>query len=149
MKQKRIGAQTVRFSDPPSVIGSACVGGKKEGEGPLGNSFDYLSGDAYFGEKSWEKAESAMQRLAFFHAMNKARLSASALDYVFAGDLLNQCTASAFSMRDTDIPYFGLYGACSTMAEALSLAAMSIDGGSADTAGSVPGSAAVSVGCPS
>ena len=132
MKQKRIGAQTVCFANPPSVIGSACVGGKKEGEGPLGSSFDFISEDAYFGERSWEKAESAMQRLAYFHALNKARLSSSALDYIFAGDLLNQCTASAFSMRDTDVPYFGLYGACSTMAEALSLAAMSIDGGYAD-----------------
>ncbi len=133
MKQKRIGSQTVRFSDPPSVIGSACVGGKKEGEGPLGRSFDYISQDAYFGESSWEKAESAMQRLAFSHALNKAKLSASSLDYIFAGDLLNQCTASAFSMRDAEVPFFGLYGACSTMAEAISLAAMSIDGGFADT----------------
>ncbi len=140
MKQKRIGAQTVRFADPPSVIGSACVGGKKEGEGPLGSSFDVISQDAYFGEQSWEKAESAMQRLAFFHALQKAKLSSSALDYIFAGDLLNQCTASAFSMRDTSVPYFGLYGACSTMAEAISLAAMSIDGGYADTACAVTSS---------
>ena len=140
MKQKRIGTQTVRFADPPSVIGSACVGGKKEGDGPLGNSFDLISPDAYFGEQSWEKAESAMQRMAFSQAMNKAKLSTSALDYIFAGDLLNQCTASAFSMRDTEVPFFGLYGACSTMAEAISLAAMSIDGGYADTACAVTSS---------
>ena len=140
MKTKKSGRQTVCLMDPPSIIGSAAAVGKKEGQGPLGSSFDHICEDSYFGEKSWEKAESAMQRLAFFHAMNKAKLSTASLDYIFAGDLLNQCTASAFSMRDTDVPFFGLYGACSTMAEAISLAAMSIDGGYADTACAVTSS---------
>ena len=134
MSQKRIGKQTLCFSNPPSVIGSASVGGKKEGEGPLGRSFDYTGEDAYFGEKSWEKAESALQKLAFFHAVNKAKCTAADLDLLFAGDLLNQCVASAFSMRDTEVPFLGLYGACSTMAESLALAAMAIDGGYADRA---------------
>ena len=134
MSQKRIGKQTICFMNPPAVIGSAAVGGKKEGEGPLATSFDYLCEDSYFGEKTWEKAESALQKLAFFHAMNKAGIPPRNLDYIFAGDLLNQCVASAFSMQDTEVPFFGLYGACSTMAEGLSLAAMAIDGGYADTA---------------
>ena len=133
MSNKRIGKQTVYISNPPSIIGSASIGGKKEGEGPLATSFDYISEDSYFGEKTWEKAESALQKLALSHALDKAKLSPSALEYIFAGDLLNQCTASAFSMRDSDVPFFGLYGACSTMAESLSLAAMTIDGGFADT----------------
>ncbi len=132
MSQKRIGKQTVCFMNPPAVIGSAAIGGKKESEGPLAGSFDYLCEDSYFGEKTWEKAESALQKLAFFHAMNKAGLSPRNLDYIFAGDLLNQCVASAFSMQDTEVPFFGLYGACSTMAEGLSLAAMAVDGGYAD-----------------
>lgn len=140
MSCKRTGKQTVKFASPPSVIASAGVVGKKEGEGPLAKSFDYISEDSYFGERSWEKAESAMQRLAFTHALNKAKLSPASIQYVFAGDLLNQCIASVFAMRDSSIPYFGLYGACSTMAEGLTLAAMSIDGGYADTACAVTSS---------
>ncbi len=132
MSTKRIGKQTVFLAAPPSIIGSASIAGKKEGEGPLAHSFDYICEDSYFGEKSWEKAESALQKLAFAHALDKARLSPSELDYIFAGDLLNQCTASAFAMRDSNVPFFGLYGACSTMAEGLSLGAIMIDGGYAD-----------------
>ena len=132
MKTKRCGGQTVCLMNPPSIIGSATVVGKKEGEGPLGSFFDIIGEDAYFGEKSWEKAESAMQRLAFFKALDKAKLSPSQLDYLFAGDLLNQCTASTFALRDSAVPFLGLFGACSTMAEGLGLAAMMIDGGYAD-----------------
>ncbi|MBO4330525.1 MAG: stage V sporulation protein AD [Oscillospiraceae bacterium] len=132
MSCKRKGKQTVEFAAPPSIIASAGVAGKKEGEGPLAKSFDHISEDPYFGERSWEKAESAMQRLAFTHALNKAGLSPSSIQYIFAGDLLNQCIASVFAMRDSGVPYLGLYGACSTIAEGLALAAMSIDGGFAD-----------------
>lgn len=132
MSQKRIGKQTVCLSSPPSVIGSAAVVGKKEGEGPLCKSFDLIGEDAYFGEKTWEKAESAMQKLAFQRALSKAGLTASRLEYLFAGDLLNQCTASTFGMRDSDVPFWGLFGACSTMAEGLGMAAMMIDAGYAD-----------------
>ncbi len=117
---------------PPSIIGSASIAGKKEGEGPLARSFDYICEDSYFGEKTWEKAESALQKLAYQHALDKAKIIPSALEYILAGDLLNQCTASAFAMRDADIPFLGLYGACSTMAEGLSLGSMLIDGGFAD-----------------
>ena len=132
MKTKKSGRQTVCLMDPPSILGYAAVAGKKEGQGPLGGCFDHICEDSYFGEKSWEKAESAMQRLAFFKALDKAKLAPSQLDYLFAGDLLNQCTASTFAMRDSAVPYLGLFGACSTMAEGLGLAAMMIDGGYAD-----------------
>ncbi len=132
MKTKRSGRQTVCLKDPPSIIGSAAVVGRKEGEGPLGSCFDIIGEDAYFGEQTWEKAESAMQRLALSQALEKANISTSQLDYLFAGDLLNQCTASTFAMRDTAVPFWGLFGACSTMAEGLGLAAMMIDGGYAD-----------------
>jgi len=137
---KRIGTQTVRLAHPPAIIGHACVVGKKEGEGPLKDSFDHISEDSYFGEASWEKAESKMQKLAFDTACNKAEVSPADIGYLFAGDLLNQCTASAFSMRDADIPFFGLYGACSTMAESLSLAAMTIDGGFAEITAAITSS---------
>ncbi len=129
---KRLGRSTVALTDPPSVIGSACVVGKKEGEGPLKESFDLVQPDTRFGESSWEKAESRMQALALEAAMQKAAVTTAALDYVFAGDLLNQCVGSSFALRDMGFPFLGLYGACSTMAEGLGLAAMMIDGGFAN-----------------
>ena len=129
MTNKKLGRQTAALQDPPSVVGSASVVGKKEGEGPLAATFDHISQDDSFGERTWEKAESAMQKLALAAALNKAGLSVSALDYLLAGDLLNQCIGSGFAVRGQDVPFFGLYGACSTMAESLSLAALLLDGG--------------------
>ncbi len=106
--------------------------GKKEGEGPLSERFDYISTDSYFGEKSWEKAESTMLRQCFDTALSKAGLKPKEIQYLLAGDLLNQCTGSSFAAKDSEIPFFGLYGACSTMGESLSLGAVLIDGGFAD-----------------
>lgn len=132
MTTKKLGGQTVAFSNPPTIIGYANVVGKKEGDGPLASTFDHVEEDDTFGEKSWEKSESTMQRMALSKALNKAGQNASTMDYIFAGDLLNQCIGSSFSIRGLDIPFYGLYGACSTMAEGLSLAAMMIDGGFAN-----------------
>ena len=129
MTTKKLGRQTVALAHPPSVAGHANVVGKKEGEGPLADSFDQINQDDSFGEKTWEKAETAMQKLALSSALDKAGLSASALDYILAGDLLNQCIGSGFAVRGQDVPFFGLYGACSTLAESLSLAALLVDGG--------------------
>lgn len=127
--EKRLGRFTVRLAAPPSVAGFASVVGKKEGEGPLKDSFDLINDDTTFGEKSWEKSESKMQSIALARALDKASVSPSSLDYVFAGDLLNQCISSSFAVRDMDLPFYGLYGACSTMAEGLGLSSMLIDGG--------------------
>ena len=129
MTTKKIGKQTVALAQPPSIAGYANVVGKKEGEGPLRSSFDHIEQDDTFGEKSWEKAESAMQRLALASALGKAGRTAAGIDYLFAGDLLNQCIGTGFAVRGQDIPFYGLYGACSTMAEGLSLAALMLDGG--------------------
>ena len=129
MTNKKLGRHTAVLEHPPSVIGSASVVGKKEGQGPLAATFDHISQDDSFGERSWEKAESAMQKLALAAALDKVGISVSALDYLLAGDLLNQCIGSGFAVRGQDVPFFGLYGACSTMAESLSLAAMLLDGG--------------------
>ena len=137
---KRLGTQTVFLENPPRILSCAAVAGKKEGEGPLKNSFDFISEDSYFGEQTWEKAESHMLQRCFSIACDKAGLAPSSLDYILAGDLLNQCVSSAFAMKDSGAPYLGLYGACSTMAESLSLAAMLIDGGFANTACAVTGS---------
>ena len=136
---KKLGRQTAALPSRPRIIASAAVGGKREGEGPLKDCFDRVSDDSYFGEESWERAESHMIRECFDLACNKAGLAA-APDYIIAGDLLNQCMSSAFAMKDSGAPYFGVYGACSTMAESLSLAAMLVDGGYAETACAVTGS---------
>lgn len=114
--------------------------GMKEGDGPLRDSFDYINEDSYFGEKTWEKAESTMQKMALNKALEKAKLPPSNVEFIFAGDLLNQCIGTSFSLRDMNIPFFGLYGACSTMAESLALAAMTIDGGFADCTAAVTSS---------
>ncbi len=136
---KKLGRQTAALPSRPRIIASAAVGGKREGEGPLKDCFDRVSADSYFGEESWERAESHMIRECFDLACNKAGLAA-APDYIIAGDLLNQCVSSAFAMKDSGAPYFGVYGACSTMAESLTLAAMLVDGGYSETACAVTGS---------
>ena len=134
METKRLGKQTVKLAMQPCIAAAACVGGKKEGEGPLRHSFDYVSEDSRFGTKSWEKAESAMLKMCYALACDKAKTPPGDVQYVLSGDLLNQCAGSAYAMRDCGAPYLGLYGACSTMAEGLSLAAMLIDGGFCQTA---------------
>ncbi len=129
---ERIGEYTVSLSSRPTVWSSAAVGGKKEGDGPMGAYFDAIFEDAYVGEASWEKAESALQKQAFAHALNKAGLAPSQIQYLFAGDLLDQCTASAFGMREHGVPLLGQYGACSTMAQTLAMASVFVDSGAAD-----------------
>ena len=128
MSMKRIGAQTIVFASPPAIISSAAVGGKMEGKGPLSRYFDLIKNDSFFGEKTWEKAETAMQKLAVSTALEKAELKRSELDCAFGGDLLNQCTSSSFAIRDFGIPFLGVYNACATFGEALLLSAALIDG---------------------
>ena len=140
MSSKHVGRQSIALANPPAVVGHASIVGKKEGEGPLGSSFDVINDDTTFGEKTWEKSETALQKQTFSHALDKASLAPSAVEFVFAGDLLNQCIGSAFSLRNMDIPYWGLYGACSTMAEGLALASLMIDGGFADCTAAVTSS---------
>ncbi|MGI5970467.1 MAG: stage V sporulation protein AD [Oscillospiraceae bacterium] len=137
---KHIGKQTIRFYSPPSVIGSANVVGKKEGDGPLRDSFDYINEDSYFGEKTWEKAESRMQKDTLARALAKAEISIESLGFIFAGDLLNQCIGSSFGLRESGVPLFGIYGACSTMAEGLILASMAVEGGYAEYAAAITSS---------
>lgn len=128
MHAKHLGRQTVAYSFPPSVLSWASVVGKKEGQGPLASYFDLISEDTKFSSETWEQAESKMQTTALDIAMKKASISPAQVDVLFAGDLLNQCIGTSFAARGTDIPFFGLYGACSTMAESLCLASMSVEG---------------------
>ncbi|MDY3281997.1 stage V sporulation protein AD [Dysosmobacter sp.] len=129
MASKRMGRQTVALEHPPSVESFACIGGKQEGKGPLAEYFDQLEQDSYFGQKTWEQGESVMQKRALELALHKGGLKEEQLDYILAGDLLNQCIGSSFALRDFRVPFYGLYGACSTMGESLALASMLIDGG--------------------
>ena len=109
---------TIRFEHPPGILSYAAVGGKKEAEGPLAEAFDLLVTDTRCGEKTWEKAESDLARYGLETALAKSGLQPDGLDAVFAGDLQCQCTASAYAMRDFDVPYLGLYGACSKIGRA-------------------------------
>lgn len=118
--------ETIFFGGGVSVISSAAVGGKTEGEGPMKNEFDVLYTDDYIGCDTWEKAESALQLKAVETALEKAQLSCSEIDLIFAGDLLNQCTASSFGNAELHIPFLGMYGACSTMALTLATASVFI-----------------------
>ena len=140
MRLKHLGRQTVRLQTPPTIAAEAAVVGRAEGEGPLSDYFDEISQDPYFGQSSWEQAESTMLNRAFSLACGKAGLTPDQLQYVLAGDLLNQCVGSVFALKDTGVPYLGLYGACSTIAEGLTLAAMLLDGGYADAIAAATGS---------
>ena len=132
MAQNKIGSHSFRPGQPVYIAAWASVAGKKEAEGPLGHGFDIKSMDTKFGEKTWEQAEKKMQQLALERLLYKSKLQKEDLDLVFSGDLLNQCIGSSFTLRNTGIPHLGLYGACSTMAQSLLLAAMTVGGGYAD-----------------
>lgn len=131
---KRQGRQTLLLTNRPIMTASAGVVGKKEGEGPLGKEFDRVFDDAHLGKESWEKAESAIHRCAVELALKKARKSPDEVDLLLAGDLLNQCIGTTFGVMDFGIPFAGLYGACSTMALSLAMAALLVDCGAVNCA---------------
>ena len=128
------------LGDGPVITASAAVGGKKEGEGPLGASFDLIVKDPYAGEKTWEKAECLLQKKAVTLAINKAGRSPTEVELLFSGDLINQCTPSCYAAVGLGIPSVGLFGACSTAAEGLALAALLLEAGACDRAVSVTSS---------
>lgn len=117
----------LQFSKPPSAEAWASIVGKKEGDGPLGFCFDLIEEDSHFGQETWEQAESEMQRRTMQQLLQAAHLESVHLDAMLAGDLVNQCTSSTFGLRHLDVPYLGIYGACSTMAEGLLLGAICIE----------------------
>ncbi len=126
------GKASIEFEEPPLILSDASVAGKKEGEGPLGKWIDVIERDDRFGMETWEQAESAMQKQAADLALEKGGIRRKEVRYLFAGDLLGQLIATSFGTVDLEIPLFGLYGACSTMGEALMLAAMTVHAGYAD-----------------
>lgn len=126
------GMQSLKFENPPYILATANIVGKKEGEGPLGSKFDVVGDDDLFGADTWEEAESSMQKKVAGWAIKNAKLTNQQIRYIFAGDLLGQAIATSFGLLDFNIPLFGLYGACSTAGESLSLAAMTVAAGYAD-----------------
>ena len=134
MAQYKCGKQSLRFPSGPIITAWANIGGKKESEGPLAHTLDIKSRDNRFDQSSWEQAEKYMQQKVLQKLLSKTEPNKVTPDIVFSGDLLNQCIGSSFSLRNTGIPHIGLYGACSTMAESLVMAAIAVNGGYADHA---------------
>jgi len=129
---QKIGKRTLGLENKPIIISYGSVVGKKEHEGPLSKEFDYYTTDSFFDEKTFEKAESKLQRTAVQIALDKAGLKPTDIDKIFAGDLLNQCIGSSFGLRELGVPFIGLYGACSTMALSTALASLFVDCGAAE-----------------
>jgi len=132
MSVKHIGKASVRFSAPPTILATASIVGPKEGEGPLAQYFDEISEDMLFGQKTWEQAQSELVRKTIELAVQKANLKMEDINYIFAGDLLNQICGSTYGVRGFGCSYFGLFGACSAIGSGISLGSMLIDGGFAD-----------------
>ncbi|MGN1098638.1 MAG: stage V sporulation protein AD [Clostridia bacterium] len=129
---EKLGRGTIKFTNPPKIISHACIVGKKEGEGPMGELFDRIEPDEYFGQDNWEQAESQFQSAAIDLCLEKCGVKNSDLDAAVGGDLLNQCTATSFAVKQLDAPFLGVYGACSTIAESLISASLLVDGGYGD-----------------
>lgn len=128
------------FDTPPKIESFAAVVGEKEGSGPMGDFFDMVVADSHFGQKTWEQAESRFQLEAVSLAVRKANLTKEDIDIICAGDLINQCTGSSYGLRQLEIPFMGLYGACSTMAESLIAASLLTDSGAAKRSAAVTSS---------
>ncbi len=126
---KRISRNTFVMEAPPEIHSYAAIVGKKEGDGPLGKCFDQVYEDTYFGQTTWEHAEGELLRLTVLKAIEKGGLTKDDINYMFAGDLINQCTTTSYGLRDLEIPLLCVYGACSTMSESLLLASLMTDGG--------------------
>lgn len=132
MAKNKRGKCSFAFANRPVIAAWASIAGKKESQGPLAQTFDKTFTDTLLGQKTWEQAEKKMQELCLKTLAEKAGLHLWEIDLVYSGDLLNQCIGSSFSLRNLNIPHLGLYGACSTMAESLLLAGLTVDGGYAD-----------------
>lgn len=132
MAKKRIGSRTVKLENGPVILETASIVGPKEAEGPLSDYFDIKIEDDLFGEKSWEFAESKMVETVVKKAIEKSNKSIDDINYMVGGDLLNQLLSTSFAARSLKIPFLGIYGACSTMAQSLCMSSMIVDGGFAD-----------------
>lgn len=124
---KKIGKQTISFDSPPTITECNSIVGPKESQGPLAKYFDLTLDDEFWGEKSWEKAESKIIKENVNALVTKSGISTNNIDCIFAGDLLNQCISSSFGLRDSNIPFIGMFGACSTFVESMCMGAIAIE----------------------
>ena len=131
MKQMQ-GKQSILFQNPVKILSHACVGGKKEGEGPIGKHLDLIVEDPMFGKENWEESESCFLKTAGEIALRKGKKKKKDVRMAFCGDLLGQLIASSFGIAELEIPYYSVYGACSSIGAALSIGAMAVNGGFAD-----------------
>lgn len=129
-----------RLETLPTICSYASIAGQKEGEGPLGKYFDQIVEDSHFGKETWEQAESRFQLEAVSMAIRKGQLAKEDIDAVCSGDLINQCIGSTYGLKELEIPYIGIYGACSTMAEGLMMSSVLVDSGVAKRAAAVTSS---------
>ena len=129
---KKLGKQTIKFDTPPSILQTASIVGPKESNGPLAKYFDKCLEDEFWGENSWEKAESKMIKEASNLVISKSNLPIDDINFCLAGDLLNQCISSSFGLREINIPFFGIFGACSTFAESLCLGSILVESNAAN-----------------
>ena len=128
---QKLGKQTIKFDTPPVITEVASIVGPKEANGPLAKYFDQCLDDEFWGEKTWEKAESKIIKETVSTVISKSNIPATQIDYCFAGDLLNQCISSSFGLRELNIPFFGVFGACSTFVESMCLGSVFIESGAA------------------
>ena len=128
---KKLGKQTIKFDVPPSIVSVASIVGPKEANGPLAQYFDQCLDDEFWGEKTWEKSESKIIKETVNMAISKSGIASSDIEYCFAGDLLNQCISSSFGLRELNIPFIGIFGACSTFVESMCLGSVFIASGAA------------------
>ena len=131
-QSKMAGKQSLIYQNPPIILSAASIAGKKESEGPLGSLFDEVEEDPLAGKKTWEEAESEFMRRAALKALQKAGLASRDIRYLVGGDLLGQLIATSFGIAELEIPLLGIYGACSTMGEAMTLGSILVEGGFAD-----------------
>jgi len=129
---KHIGEQTIRFTKPPVILSTGSIVGPKEGEGPLANYFDRVLDNILAGKETWEQAESDIARQGIELAVANADLSLDDIQYIIAGDLLNQGIGSTYGIRSLERPFLGLCAACSTIGEAMTIGSVFVDGGFAD-----------------
>ena len=124
---QKLGKQTIKFDNPPTILDCASIDGPKEAQGPLAEYFDQTLEDEFWGEKTWEKAESKIIKETVNTVISKSGVPSDQIDLMIAGDLLNQCISSSFGLREANIPFLGVFGACSTFVESMCIGSICVE----------------------
>ena len=124
---QKLGKQTIKFDNPPTILDCASIVGPKEAQGPLAEYFDQTLEDEFWGEKTWEKAKSKIIKETVNTVISKSGVPSDQIDLMIAGDLLNQCISSSFGLREANIPFLGVFGACSTFVESMCIGSICVE----------------------